>query len=259
VVVKCHSFTNVWTLSANIENLMKQIILLFAIILLLTACNTTRHLGNNTDVDTPNGDTLITQSLFNDRASTISEENIQKILDGTYKLPHQLRVAIVRLEPTPQLKRYYGNYWSDEQYLKTQQSYLDLLADKFRQSSRVTKFNIIPDLLISKSPSFTNIREAAVRMQADIVVVYAITSDIYSKYKLFSKPDIKAFATTQLIILDIRTGLIPFSTIVTRDYLSQKKKEELDNSEAASRIQNEAVLLTINDIGSKITEFLNGK
>ena len=123
----------------------------------------------------------------------------------------------------------------------------------------MTKLSIIPDLLISKSPSFTNIREAAVRMQADIVVVYAVTSDIYTKYKAFSKPDIKAFATTQLIILDVKTGLIPFSSIVTKDLLSQKKKEELDNSEATSRIQNEAVLLTISEIGQKISAFLNTK
>jgi hypothetical protein len=238
---------------------MKKTTLLIAIIALMTACGSTRPTGNSSGLDIPSGDTLITQSLFSDRTSTISEENVQRILDGTYKLPQQLRVAIVRLEPTPQLKRYYWNYWSDEQYLKTQQSYLDLLADKFKQSSRVTKLSIIPDLLISKTPSFTNIREAAVRMQADVVVVYAVTSDIYSKYKLFSKPDIKAFATTQLIILDIRTGLIPFSTIATKDFLSQKKKEELDNTEAASRIQNEAVLLTISDIGQKITDFLNVK
>jgi len=237
-------------------NVMKQTSLLIIVIALLTSCTTTRPLSNNSGTDYPSGDTLITQSLFNDRSSTISEDNIQKILDGTYKLSQQLRVAIVRLDNTTLQKRY---YWSDEQYLKTQQSYLDLFSEKFKQSSRVTNLSIIPDLLISKSPSFTNIREAAVRMQADVVVVYSITSDIYSKYKLFSKPDIKAFATTQLIVLDIRTGLIPFSTIVTKDALSQKKKEELDNSEAASRIQNEAVLLTINDIGQRITEFLNKK
>lgn len=238
---------------------MKQITALLFSLILLTACNTTRPLSNNSGIGGLNNDTLITQSLFSDQASTISEENIQKVLDGSYRLAPQLRVAIVRLEPTPQLKRYYWNYSSDEQYLKTQQAYLDLFADKFEQSPRVTKTSIIPDLLISKTPTFTNIREAAVRMQADIVVVYTIASDIYSKYKLFSKPDIKAFATTQLIILDVRTGLIPFSAIVTKDYLSQKKKEELDNSEAAIRIQNEAVLLTINDIGQKITAFLNTK
>jgi hypothetical protein len=234
---------------------MKQIITLIAFIILLTACNTTRPFANNSQVETSIGDTLITQSLFNDKASTISEENIQKILDGSYKLPQQLRIGIVRLQP--KIQRYYSMYSNDEQYLKTQQSYLDLFTEKFKLSPRVIKISMIPDLLISKTPSFTNIREAAIRMQVDAVVIYSITSDIYSKYKLFSKTDIKAFATTQLILLDIRTGLVPFSTTVTRDYLSQKNKEELDNTEAISRIQNEAVLLTIKEIGEKINSFLN--
>jgi hypothetical protein len=236
---------------------MKQTFSLIAFIVLTTACNTSRRF-NNTSVVSATEDTLITHSLFSDRSSTISEENIQKILEGSYKLPQQLRVAMVRLEPTSQPRRYYWNYFTDEQYLKTQQSYLDLFAEKLKQSNRVTKLTVVPDLLVSKTPTFTSIREAAVRMQADIVVVYAITSDLYSKYKLFSKTDLKAFATTQLIVLDVRTGLVPFSTIATKDFLSHKKKEELDHPEAASRIQNEAVLLTINDIGEKLTEFLNG-
>jgi hypothetical protein len=235
---------------------MKTTRLLIIIVALLTACTTTRPLVNDNGNENEGSDTLIKQSLFSDKTATISEENIQKILDGNYKLPKQLRIAIVRLDNAPQQKKYYWNYGSDEQYLKTQQSYLDLFTEKCKQSSRVTSVSIIPDLLIPRLPSFTNIREAAVRLQADIVVVYAVTSDIYSKYKLFSRPDIKAFATTQLIILDVRTGLIPFSTIVSKDTLSLKRKEELDNSEAASRIQHEAALLTINEIGQQIAEFL---
>jgi hypothetical protein len=234
---------------------MKQITFLLAFAAILSSCGSTNHVSNTIPQDNFYSDTLITQSLFSDKASTISEESVQKILDGSYKLPDQLRVAIVRLD-NPQARRY---YWNDEAYLKTQQSYLDLFTQKFRESPRVTKLAVIPDLLVSKSPSFTNIREAAVRMQADIVVVYSITSDIYSKYKFFSKNDIKAFATTQLIVLDVRTGLVPFSTIVTKDYLSQRKKEELDNTEAMNRIQNEAVLLTINEVGQKITDFLGSK
>lgn len=221
----------------------------------ISSCETASKLSSPTPASgVEYADTLITQSLFNDRSSTINEEGIQKILDGNYKLPQQLRVAIVKLEP--QLKAHYWSYWNDEEYLKTQQAYLDLFSEKFRQSSRVTKLTIIPDLLISKAPSFTSIREAAVRMQADIVVVYSITGDIYSKYKLFTKTDIKAFATTQLIVLDVRTGLVPFSTIVTKDYLSQKRKEEMGYLEARNRIQNEAVLLTISEIGQQVIEFL---
>jgi len=231
---------------------MNHPLLLVLTIALFTSCTTTKSAGYPAN-DKTDGDTLITQSLFSDKASTISEDNIQKTLDGTYKLPQKLRVAIVSIQSQSQHKRY---YWNDEQYLKTQQSYLDLFSKNFRQSPRVTNISIIPDLLISNSPSFTNIREAAVRMQADVVVVYSISSDIYSKYKLFSKTDVKAFATTQMIMLDVRTGLIPFSAIVTKDVLSQKKKEELDDTELTSRVQNEAVLLTINDIGQNINDFL---
>ncbi len=234
---------------------MKQIFPFLSVIFFMISCGTAKPITTSSGDSFTNQDTLITQSLFNDRNASISEENIQKILEGNYRLPQQLRVAIVRLDNTSQRR----SYWGDEQYLKTQQSYLDLFQEKLKQSARVANVSIIPDLLISKSPSFTTIREAAVRMQADVVVIYTINSDLYSKYKFFSKPDIKAFATTQLIMLDVRTGLIPFSCIVTKDALSQKTKEELDNAEASNRIQNEAVLLTINDIGQKITAFLNKK
>jgi hypothetical protein len=93
-------------------------------------------------------------------------------------------------------------------------------------------------------------------MQADIVVVYAINSDIYTKYRGFNRPDIKAYATTQLIIMDVRTGLVPFSTIVTHDFLAMKNKEELNVSEARNRVQTEAVLLTIDEIGKQVLDYL---
>lgn len=229
--------------------------------LFLISCSAPKHIGapgQQADNFSDNGEP-ITQSLFSDKNATISEENIQKILDGNFNLPPQLRVAVVSVENTSPNRRYYWNYWTDEQYLKTQQSYLDLFSDKLKQSQRVVSVATIPDLLLSKPHTFTNIREAAVRLQADIVIVYSITTDIYSKYKLFTKPDIKAFATTQLIVLDVRTGLVPFSTIVTKDQLSKKQGNELDNNEATSRIQKEAVLMTIEEIGIKLTEFLNKK
>jgi len=54
-------------------------------------------------------------------------------------------------------------------------------------------------------------------------------------------------------------GLIPFSTISTKNALSQKKKEELENAEAASPVQNEAVLATITGISGQRTDFLNAQ
>jgi hypothetical protein len=235
---------------------MKQLLLLSTLAFFVTSCETPRSsVQTGPTQDRPAEDTLIIQSLFNDRSSNISEDNIQKVLDGNYRLPSTLRIAIVRLEGSRQ-QRY---FWNDESYLKTQQSYLDSFTARLRSSRRVTAIATIPDLVISKSPSFTNIREAAVRMQCDMALVYSITDDLYSRYKAFSSPDIKAFATTQLILMDVRTGLIPFSTIVTKDFLSKKTKEDLDIAQARDRVLNEAVLATISDTGQKIVQFLSEK
>lgn len=233
---------------------MKKIRFLILIAITFASCTTTKQISNPNEYTYGNNEEPIIKSLFDDKSSTISEENIQKILDGNYSLPSNLRVAFVKLESSQNQRRY---YWSDEQYLKSQQQYLDLFSEKFKNSSRVKNISTIPDILISKNPTFTSIRESAVRTQSDIVVIYSINSDIYSQYKLFSKTNIKAFATTQLIILDVRTGLIPFTTIITKDFQDKKNGSDLNESEASTRIKNQAVLLTIDEIGKQITSFLN--
>ena len=117
---------------------MKQVTLFISIVILISSCDTGKQAAYSSNQGYGTEDTLITQSLFNDKAATISEENIQRVLDGSYKLPQQLRVAIVKLESSSQ-RRNYWYYWNDEQYLKTQQSYLDLFTNQFKRSSRVTK------------------------------------------------------------------------------------------------------------------------
>jgi len=247
---------------SNIEKIKKQLVkkasILFATVFMLASCAPTayrssgdfyRAAGYYTEPEP------ITQSLFNDKNATISEENIQKILEGSYKLPEILRVALVKIEGKQFQRRNYWD-WTSEEYLKSQQSYLELFTEKFKSSERVVSISTIPDLLISSNPTFVNIRESAVRTQADIVAIFSITSEIYSKPKVFSPDIIKAFATIEFILLDVRTGLIPFSTIVTRDYQSTKQKEDIDVSEGRNRVKNEAVLLSINEIGEQLTRFL---
>jgi hypothetical protein len=241
---------------------MKQMILFTLTLFLLGSCATTQSTNSDGDYlvrargyNTFANEPLITQSLFADNNATISEENIQKILDGTFKLPEKLRVAVVKLESS-QVGR--THFWrTDEEYLKTQQSYLDLLSEKLKSSQRVEKVSVIPDILISSKPTFVTIREAAVRTQADVVAIFSINSEIYTRERAFSSTEMKAFATTQFILLDVKTGLIPFSTILTKDYQSQRTKgTDLNDWEARNRVKNEAVLLTLNEIGKQLVEFL---
>ncbi|MGF1636291.1 MAG: hypothetical protein ACFCUU_04405 [Cyclobacteriaceae bacterium] len=236
---------------------MKQLGTLVFLASILASCTATKQVNSVSDYSYVNSNPPITRSLFDDNTSTISEENIQNVLDGSYTLPDMLRVAFIKLESSQTQQKY---YWADEQFLKAEQKYLDMFSKTFKSSTRVKSISTIPDILISKNPNFTNIREAAVRTQSDIAVIYTINSDLYSQYKLFSKTNIKAFATTQLIILDIRTGLVPFTSIVTKEFEDRKSDSDINELAATNRIKNEAVLLTIEEIGSQIAKFLeNGR
>ena len=89
-----------------------------------------------------------------------------------------------------------NRFWdNNEHYLKAQEGFLN----KFQE--------LINSAVIG----------AEVKLLPDIVVVYNTRSDIYYRYRVFSKSGIKAFVTTQVIIQDVRTGLIPFTTLVTRE------------------------------------------
>lgn len=202
-------------------------------------------------------ETLAT-SLFDDKDRTISEENIQRILNGRVVLPDSLRVAIYRYSATSEAYR--GSYyWRDEAYLKTQQSYIDTLSNYLNSSKSVEKVLMMPNLMTPAAISLSRLREASVRLQADAVLVFWITSNVYQKYKLFNKDEIKAFATCEVLLLDNRTGVIPFSTIVTRDKLVKKDAADASIYETQQRAEQGAILNTLNEVGKQIKVFLNKK
>jgi len=237
---------------------MKQVSFLLVAIVVLASCQPMRPVASSADGAprefnfSQDKDTTIVQSLFSDKSSTISEENIQRLLDDNYRLPASLRIAVVRLE-TSRERRY---FWNDEYFQKSQQSYLDSFVVRLRSSRRVAMVSPVPSMLITSNPSFTTIREAAVRMQCNMVVIYSVNGDYYSRYKVFSSPEIKAFASTELLLMDVRTGMVPFSATVTRDAFTVKKKEDMDYAQARDRVLNDAALASITEVGGRIAGFL---
>ena len=200
---------------------------------------------------------VITQSLFDSKDRTISEEDIHRLLKGKIVLPDTVRVALFKYSSTS-INRYYTNWWTDEEYLKTQQSFVDTLVNQIGLAKKVKKVIPVPTLMTTANPNITQLRETAVRLQADILVVYSVTSDIYYKYRLFEKNEAKAFATCETILMDTRTGVIPHSQIVTREKLLKKEQNDLNDTETRKKAEREAVLLTLVETGNGIARFLSG-
>ena len=115
---------------------------------------------------------------------------------------------------------------------------------------------LMPKLLIGASPNIFTLREAAVRLQADVLFIFSINSDIYYNYKVFKKNEVKAFASCESLLMDIRTGIIPYAEIVSRDTLVQKINEDLNDSIFRKRAESDAVRLTLTEIGQGLHNYL---
>jgi hypothetical protein len=85
----------------------------------------------------------IRESLFDAKDRTISEENIQRLLSGKLKLPDTVRIALYQYSRAPRNRYYYGSY-TDEDYLKAQQNFVDTLISTISKSSKVHKVFLIP-------------------------------------------------------------------------------------------------------------------
>lgn len=220
------------------------------------SCTTPRAIPASEPMYQGYGDNdLITESLFNDKDATLSEESIQKLLDGRIQVPENARIAIYRFGKNYR-NRYYPYWATNEAYLKTQQEYLDTLITSITGSASVQKAFLMPQMMTSNQPSITQLREAAVRLQADMLLIYQLNSDLYYKYKLFQKDETKAFATCEAVLLDIRTGVIPHSSVFTEEFYTAKLEEDLTVEEMQRRAENAAVMKVLAKTGSELSRFL---
>jgi hypothetical protein len=202
---------------------------------------------------------VLESSLFQSDKDMLGEEAIQRILSSKLVIPDMISIALYRIQGSPQRAiRYYGyGYWRSEEYLKVQQSFISAISDEIAKSDRVLEVVSLPTLLTPKEPTISIIRETSVRLQADMVMVFTLSSDVYEKYRIFQTNQAKAYCTCEGFLLDVRTGLIPFSRIITREYLAAKERSDANFNETMARAEREAALLSLKSLGEQAVEFLS--
>jgi len=195
-------------------------------------------------------------SLLKSDQVILSEQALNKILSSRVVLPSKGHLAITQYPGAQRTLDHFGiNYWRSEEYLKTQQNYLDTLSNKLLQSDRIVAVTFLPSLLTPKDATIPVLREAAVRLQADLLLAFRITSDIYREHEMTVNNRIKAFSICEAVLMDTRTGLIPYTSVATGEN-TQEITTDMDIGEARNRAEKEAVLASLKVVAHEITEFL---
>lgn len=239
---------------------MKKYFLCILIIITFLNCATERISEGNIYLRNAGEPPTLETSLFKSDQAILSEDAIKRILSSKLELPHRITISIMKFPDKPEhvIRRYGYYYWRVENYIKLQQEYIDILSSKLNESYRVKEVILLPSLITPEEATIPIIREAAVRLQSDLLLVFRIKSDIYQKYRrfIFGKDKLKVFSTVEVVLLDVRTGIIPFTTIVTKEHITFKESEDFSMGEAMLRAEKEVVIKSLKTVGNRLLEFL---
>ncbi|HWQ90101.1 MAG TPA: hypothetical protein VN673_00400 [Clostridia bacterium] len=193
----------------------------------------------------------LTTSLFPSDQAVLSDEAVARILSSRIELPAKARVAFMRF---PDAR---GGYWQNEDYVRLQESQADAITRGLKASEHIAEVTPLPSLMTPIRVSIPVLREAAVRMQADLLLVYRINTMTYSQYKALAKDRVKAYSTCELVLLDVRTGLVPFTRVVSRECVETKKPDDFDLSESMRRAEQTSSGEALRTATDDLANFLN--
>ena len=177
----------------------------------------------------------LTESLFKDDQSVISNEDIARILSAKVELPNDAKMIVVHFGQRP-----YWLGWSEEFVRLNQQSDDELIA-RLGSIQSLKDVALLPTLVMPAQMTIPHLRQAAARCQADLLLIYRASTHSYDRQRLFSAGEVRAYCTVEGIVLDARTGTIPFSTIVTETFAARKDSKDIDFNETIAKANQRAI------------------
>lgn len=235
---------------------MKNISLLTCISWFLVSC-ASNYQGQSPDFHSPSSRIKqeINTSLFESDKSALSQDAVDKLLSGKINSRDSLRVAIFKVRGSESnIFKYSYNYPRDEEFIDLEQEYFETISEPLKKNKKVLWTKPLPSILTPVNISLPNLRESAVRMQADLLVIYSVQSDIFTEINLVAKNEVKAYSTVEMIVFDTKTGIVPISEVKTTKIIEKQLKEDVDVSETRKRAQKKAIIEALKIVSSNCSE-----
>ena len=187
------------------------------------------------------------QSLFRGDQAVLTDQDISRILGTQLNLVDRHHLAILNLTP--------AYAWSEE-LADMEAKNVDQLIGNLRSSPQLTEVRLLPSLLVPEKRTVPYLREAAARVQADLLFIY--TARIFSfRRDRFMKPDeVHAQCLAESVLLDVRTGIVVHTAHATENIAMKKMPSDLNFEETVARAQSDARGKALLSLASALREYL---
>jgi hypothetical protein len=223
---------------------------LLAACFLLTACAATYTQPRPEDYESLDAPAQAAgTSLFSSDAGVLGDADIARVLDYRYTPPARSRIAVLPLG----WNAWTG--WSEPMALAADAVNTALVA-QLRGSPRVYDASFLPTMLVPEKRTVPYLREAAARYQADLLLMFRQGCRSFEKYRLFSANQTRAFCNVEAVLLDVRTGLVPFVANATQAFEAEQKDRDLNFRETVLNAQLNAIGTALGEVAEATVRFL---
>jgi hypothetical protein len=170
-------------------------------------------------------------SLFKGDQAVISDQDIARILNTQVSLTGRHRLAILNLAAR--------TYWSDE-LAEVEAKNSDNLLNTFKASPQLADALFLPSLLVPEKRTVPYLREAAARIQADLLFVYNARIETFRRDRFFKSDEVHAQCIAESVLLDVRTGIVVDTAHATESISMKKTAADVNFSETVARAESEA-------------------
>jgi hypothetical protein len=193
----------------------------------------------------------LADSLFPSDAEVLSAADIERILGTDVVLPVTSHLAVLRLGSSSEILG-----WSllDPQLSAVEDNPFASLA----ASSRIRRISWLPSLLVPDKKTVPHLREAAARFQADLLLVLRTPCRRFSDYRWFRADRSKVYCLAEALLLDVRSGIIPFSTLAVREVSVLESESSISMWEANQKAEAQATIESVGLAADDLAQYLSG-
>lgn len=189
--------------------------------------------------------------LFKGEPGRLSDGEIERIINHRLALPKQNRVAILALSGA-NLWRFYSS-----DFVQLSEAIERDFVGTLRSSNRIYDASFLPALLIPENRTVGYLREAAARYQADLLLAYRTRCASYENFRLLKPDETRAYCSVEAVLLDVRTGIVPFTSVSVNNVEATKGADDKNLAETIKKNELTAINRSLSEVAKGLVRFLD--
>jgi hypothetical protein len=193
------------------------------------------------------GNDRLQDSLFKGDQAVLSDQDIARILGTQIKVNDRHHMAILNLNSS-------YNWSADLADVEARN--FDDLVKALKASQQLTEVRLLPSLLVPEKRTVPYLREAAARIQADLLFVYTSRIQSFRRDRFLKSDEIHAQCIAEAVLLDVRTGIVVHTGKATENIAMKKSQTDANFSETVARAEAEARGKTLLTLAGGVNAYL---